>query len=114
MDPLKTTGVDPLKTTGVEDQHHISSTPGPDDNSEHTNGDKKPTESKMFHQAEELGRMQARDPSQQSAKRKARAREQDFVYQIMNEMNDLTEGANLHRQIPRKRSLQPWHPMLMS
>eukprot|EP00957_Ditylum_brightwellii_P201644 15326580-Ditylum_brightwellii.AAC.1 len=102
MDPLETTGVDPLETTGVEDEHHGSSTPGPDDDSLHANSDKKPTKSEMFCQAEELGRMQAQDPSQQPAKCKTLAREQDFVYQIIREMNDLTEGANLHHQIPEK------------
>eukprot|EP00957_Ditylum_brightwellii_P201717 15326891-Ditylum_brightwellii.AAC.1 len=102
MDPLEITGVDPLEITGVEDERHGSSTPGPDDNSQCTDSDKKPTESKMFRQAEELGRLQAQDPSQQPAKRKTLAREQDFVYQTMKYMNDIIEGANLHQQIPEK------------
>eukprot|EP00957_Ditylum_brightwellii_P108285 8260762-Ditylum_brightwellii.AAC.1 len=35
--------IDPLKTTGVEDEHHGSSTHGPDDDSQHADSDKKPT-----------------------------------------------------------------------
>eukprot|EP00957_Ditylum_brightwellii_P161808 12319288-Ditylum_brightwellii.AAC.1 len=46
--------------------------------------------------------MLAQDPNQQPVKRKTAAREEGFVYQLMKEMNDLTEGAELYHYIPEE------------